>query len=201
MGGWLKRRLTYANVTATLALVVALAGTSYAALRVGSRQIVDNSVRSADLRNNSVTGRDVRNRSLSGRDIKSKSIGPGQIKEGQLEVLDALRVGGRTLSELIVGCDEPLRAVGAVCIEGSPRPALGFVTANNQCTQIGGRLPQYTELAGSGLVVPVEEWTSEVLAEAGGALTTLVVGPTAVTSVSAETGTRPFRCALPVSNR
>ena len=47
-------RLTYSNVTATLALFVALGGSSYAAVKI--------------------TGRDIADRSLTGRDIKKKSV-------------------------------------------------------------------------------------------------------------------------------
>jgi len=47
-------------VVAGLALFVALGGSSYAALKVGSGQIKNNSVGSRDLRNNDVRGRDIR---------------------------------------------------------------------------------------------------------------------------------------------
>jgi hypothetical protein len=49
---------------AYLALFLALGGSSYAALRIGSRQIVDNSVRSVDVRNGTLTGRDIKRRSV-----------------------------------------------------------------------------------------------------------------------------------------
>jgi hypothetical protein len=60
---------------ALLALFVALGGSSYAALKVNSRQIVDNSVRSKDLRNNDVRSTDVRNNSLAGADINEALLG------------------------------------------------------------------------------------------------------------------------------
>jgi hypothetical protein len=47
-------RLTYSNVTATLALVLALGGSSYAAVKI--------------------TGRDIADRSITGKDIKKKSV-------------------------------------------------------------------------------------------------------------------------------
>jgi hypothetical protein len=56
---------------ALLALFVALGGSSYAALRVGSRQIVNNSVRGVDIRNETIRSRDVRNNKLTGADIKN----------------------------------------------------------------------------------------------------------------------------------
>lgn len=60
---------------ALLALFVALGGSSYAALKVSSKQIVNNSVRSKDLRNNDVRSADVRNNALTGADINEARVG------------------------------------------------------------------------------------------------------------------------------
>jgi hypothetical protein len=56
---------------ATVAMFVALGGSSYAALKVGSKDVRDNSLRSRDIRNNSVTSRDIRNGSLTAEDFKN----------------------------------------------------------------------------------------------------------------------------------
>lgn len=70
----LRSRLTYANVTATMALVIAVAGgTAYAADTIGSADVIDNSLLSADLKNNQVRGADVLNEGLSGLDIADQS--------------------------------------------------------------------------------------------------------------------------------
>lgn len=60
----LSGRLSYANVTATLALFVALGGTSYAAIKLPR-----NSVGSAQIRSRAVGGSEVRNGSLRSADI------------------------------------------------------------------------------------------------------------------------------------
>jgi len=49
-------RLTYANVTATLALVLALGGTTYAATRITSTQIANGTIRGVDVKKDSLTG-------------------------------------------------------------------------------------------------------------------------------------------------
>jgi hypothetical protein len=70
----LMRRPSPAMAVALIALFVALGGSSWAALRIGSGQIVNNSVRSKDLRNNDVRGKDVRRSTLGGSDVKNSSL-------------------------------------------------------------------------------------------------------------------------------
>ena len=60
---------------AVIALFVALGGGAYAALRVGSKQIVNNSVRSKDVRNGTLRGGDMALDSLGGRQIDEPSVG------------------------------------------------------------------------------------------------------------------------------
>ena len=60
----LRRKLSYANVVATLALFIALGGSSYAALRL--------------------TGRDIQDGSLTAREIKRDALGGKRIKESRL---------------------------------------------------------------------------------------------------------------------
>ena len=86
-------------VVALLALFLALAGGAYGALRISSRQIVDNSIRSRDVRDNALVGKDVRNRSLGAADIKFDSLTGNQIDEPTLErvprAADAQSLQGR----------------------------------------------------------------------------------------------------------
>ncbi len=72
----------YANVTSTLALVVALGGTSYAAVTlprnsVGSAQLKPKAVRNADLGTSAVTSKNVRDGGLLMKDFRA-----GQIPRG-----------------------------------------------------------------------------------------------------------------------
>jgi hypothetical protein len=62
-------RLTYANVTATLALFIVLGGSAFAATQVGR-----NSVGNVQLKNNAVTGAKVRDHSLTGADINATTL-------------------------------------------------------------------------------------------------------------------------------
>jgi hypothetical protein len=82
----LRSRLSYANVVASIALFIALGGTSYAVATgsIDSREIKNNSVRSADVRNKSLTGADVRNNRLTGADIRNDSLTGGDVLESSL---------------------------------------------------------------------------------------------------------------------
>src|SRR4051795_8280812 len=70
----LTSRLTYANVTATLALFVALGGSSYAALKLPR-----DSVGSKQIRTAAVRSRQVKNRSLG---VKDLSVGARKALRG-----------------------------------------------------------------------------------------------------------------------
>ena len=63
-----------AMAVALLALLVALGGSSYAAVKIGSPQIRNGSVLSVDLHDNTVRGADVRRNTLTGDDIKESSL-------------------------------------------------------------------------------------------------------------------------------
>lgn len=160
---WLQRHLSYANVVGTLALFVALGGTSYAVIKVDSGEIVDNSVRS----------KDIRDRTLRGRDVRRNSVGGGVIKERSLarvpQAVDAERIGGKTAGELRVACPVGTVAAAAVCVESSGRSPESFPTAVNICERIRRDLPTLPHLdvftRANGGVSPEGEWTSSVYLE------------------------------------
>ena len=55
----MRQRLSYANVMATVAVFIALGGTSYAALKITGKHVVNGSLTGKDLKNNSVKSADV----------------------------------------------------------------------------------------------------------------------------------------------
>lgn len=55
------RHLTYGNVIATLALFLALGGTAFAAARIGSADVVNNSLKSIDIKNRTLGVTDLSN--------------------------------------------------------------------------------------------------------------------------------------------
>ena len=144
----LRERLNYANVVATIALFAALGGSSYAALRISGREIVNNSVRSADLRNNDVRGRDIRNGTVTSRDVRDSSLLARDFAAGQLPAgppgppaqLEGVAAGG----DLAGTYPSPTIAASAVSsadvADGSLRRddiALISVTLTEDSTSIG----------------------------------------------------------------
>jgi hypothetical protein len=132
----LRRRLTYANVMATLAVFIALGGSSYAAL--------------------TVTGRDVKNGSLTFRDLRRESLGGNRIKESHLGTVrrarNADRLNGVTAERLLVRCPEGTFPVSNVCVETAARGPAPYGAAAVVCEGTdrsagpGRRLPSHDEL-------------------------------------------------------
>jgi hypothetical protein len=75
----LLRGAGYANVTATIALVIALGGTSYAAVTLPR-----NSVGAAQIRSNAVNATKIKNGSVTGTDVKDGSLTKADFEFGQL---------------------------------------------------------------------------------------------------------------------
>src|SRR3954454_10523296 len=74
----LRARLTYANVMSTLAVFIALGGTTYAAATlprnsVGSAQLRANAVGASELRAGAVRSTDIRDRSITLRDLSTSA--------------------------------------------------------------------------------------------------------------------------------
>jgi hypothetical protein len=210
--GWktLSRRLSdhlsYANVAATVALLIALGGTSYAAVRIGSGQIVDNSVRS----------RDIRNGAINGRDVRPNGLGGGAIKESVLRevprAVEASRLSAVAMEQPRVRCPpETLPRVG-VCIEAAARATSDFFSAVATCSSAGRGLPTYAQLdfiaRSRGPLASEGEWTASMVLEPP---TTAPTSERLEALLIANVGTvdhvrvlapnqRPFRCVALPSN-
>ena len=163
----LRQRLTYANVMATVAVFIALGGSSYAALQIDSDDIANNSVRGADVRNRTLSDLDIKRNGLTGRTIRESRL--GRVPRAR----DTDRLGGLTASDLLLKCPEGTFLIADVCVETTPRSAANYDAAINACATAeptrspGRRLPMYGELrsALSGVqLAPGGEFTADVYA-------------------------------------
>lgn len=90
----------YAAVTSTLALLVALGGTSYAAATIGTANIKDNAVISTKIKNGSVVGADVATNTLTGVDVDESKLGIVRNADTAQYASDAGTVGGLTVKRV-----------------------------------------------------------------------------------------------------
>jgi hypothetical protein len=196
----LRRRLTYANVMATLAVFIALGGSSYAALRI--------------------TGRNVENGSLTFRDLGRDTLGGGRIKESRLGTVrrarNADQLNGITAGKLLVRCPEGTVPVSNVCVENAARPPAPYGTAAVMCESTdrhagpGRRLPSHDELmtaiGDAGITLGAGgELTRNVYpsASVGGEVDVLYVTDTAgsvALTPNTAAGAKAFRCVADPRN-
>jgi hypothetical protein len=165
----IRKQLTYANVTATVALFVALGGTSYAVLHIDSDDVRDNTLRSRDVRNDTLRSRDVRDRSLRPRDLRLSSLGGDVVKESALgrvpRALEAERLGGAPAQDFRLRCPSDTVGKAGVCIELAARTPTGFFGALSTCSERGRGLvtmPQLERFARSSGPLAQPEWTGSV---------------------------------------
>jgi hypothetical protein len=158
MLGRLYRRLTYSNVMATVAVFIALGGSSYAVARISGSQ----------LKNNSVAGKKLKRNTLGGKRIKESSLGTVPTAR------NAGAVGGVSAQQLLVRCPPGTVAAADVCFETQPRAPAIYSSAVAICGQTDGpprpgrRLPTHGELSHALTfdqmepIAPGGELTSEV---------------------------------------
>ena len=189
----LASRLTYANVMATLAMFIALGGSSYALVRIDGRQL--------------------RNKSVSGKKLKRNTLGGVTIKESRLGTVRRARQAD-TLQGFVPGhfrlrCPAGTKFNAGVCIERTPRGPQPYGGARVTCESIDRRLPSYQELAGivddSDIpFAPGGELAAEVYPPTSGdianALLVLHRGGRVGVAPDTVAGQRPFRCVALPSN-
>jgi hypothetical protein len=132
----LRRHFTYANVMATLAVFIALGGSSYAALKL--------------------TGRDIKDGSLTQRELKRNTLSGTRIKESRLgkvrRARNADRLNGLPADRFLMRCPTDTVPVSDVCVETVSRPAAPYTVAAVACEAVnrrttpGRRLPSHDEL-------------------------------------------------------
>ncbi len=112
----MRKHLTYANVVATLCLVLVVGGgVAYAANTVGSADVIDNSLASVDLKNNDVRNVDVRDESLTGADVADNSIASADIAANSVAGNDIKNdnVTGTDINESTLVLDDHFSATAA----------------------------------------------------------------------------------------
>jgi hypothetical protein len=175
---------------ATLAVFIALGGSSYAVLTIDGRNIKNRSIPAKKLKHNSITGR--------------------QVRESRLYVARARRadrLGAFTADELRIRCPSDTFPIADVCVERTPRGPGAYSSAVRDCLGIGTpagpgrRLPTHGELLAALTAVqlaPGGELTSSVLPSGEpGRLDVLYVTDqvgSASTTPNTGAGGKAYRC-------
>lgn len=151
----LRQRLTYANVMSTLAVFIALGGSSYAALKISGSNIKKRSIPAKKIKRNSITGKEVRESRLN------------RVPRAR----DADRLGGFSAAEFRIRCPSDTFPIADVCVEREPRAPSAYGSAVLECLVVGTpagpgrRLPTHGELTaalGAVTLAPGGELTSDV---------------------------------------
>jgi hypothetical protein len=211
--------LTYANVMATIAVFIALGGAGYAATKVGSKDIRNNSIRSKDVRNNTLRSKDIRNNNLRGKDIRPNTLSAREIRESSFRSVPratradtADTLTGNTAEDLRVKCPAGTVLAAGACFETVPRAAALHNVAAGDCGRENRRLPIFGELLGYFQTQPHNlgvggELTGSVFRGSDPPGDLLVVVMTSETGASPEYvragfagDERPYRCVAPPLN-
>lgn len=193
-------QLTYANVMSTLAVFIALGGSSYAAVTISGSSLKGRSVSGVKLKRNTITGLEVRESSLF------------RVPRASL----ADRLGPAATQQLTQRCPADTVPAAGACVEIRPRGTAPYGSAVVTCSDLHRgelprrRVPTHNELS-AALSYDAVEFTGEELTSnvfpsstAPGRLDALVmtqrVGSVGLTTDIAE-GAKNFRCAVDPSNQ
>jgi hypothetical protein len=188
----LRRRLSYANVMSTLAVFIALGGSSYAAVSINGSSIKNHTIRGAKLHRNTLTGAQVNESRLS--------------RVPHAKTADTL--SGLTAAQFKIKCPKHTFPIADVCVEREARAPASYGSAVITCQRVGTprgpgrRLPTHGELRAALTAVPLApggELTSNVYPSSStpGELEVLYitdsVGSVALTPNTGD-GAKAYRC-------
>jgi hypothetical protein len=142
-------RLTYANVMSTVAVFVALGGTSYAAVK-----LTKNSVRSSHIKNGQVYSSDIRNGTVRAIDLH-KSIRPGAGTPGST---GSTGLGGTTGAAGPAGPVGPVGPAGPAGADGAPG-----ATGPTGATGPAGAAVVASRIGGTALSVTSDSYGPDLL--------------------------------------
>lgn len=120
----IRRRLSYANVVASMALFVALGGVGYAATTAAKNSVVSSSikngqVKSVDVANNAITSSKIKNGGVGNRDLAPGAVSSAKLSASlKTDLDDAASVGGLSTAQIVAAAgglySEARQAAGSV---------------------------------------------------------------------------------------
>lgn len=150
-------RPRYADIVATLALVVSVSGTAYAAITVTSADIQDNTVQSRDVRDGNLRGRDLADGSLTLADINDTSEASLRGQKGDPGPIGPQGPPGTDGIQGEPGADGAPGLKGDKGDPGAPGSALAYAWVS-----VTGDVPQYSAKGVTAAMVTKPEGTTGV---------------------------------------
>ena len=145
MSSWFRKRLTYANVVATMALFIALAtGGAYATHEnIFSSDIVDGEVKTADIANGAITTAKVGTGQIGSSKIPVGGVNGDDIRNGNVGSIDIAgdAVTASKIGTLIVRTNGGTGEASATCNSGETLIAGGGNAFNNGFVPLGSSEP------------------------------------------------------------
>ena len=175
----LRSHLSYANAMATIAVFVALGGTSYAVTQlprnsVGSKQIQTNAVGTSEIRKSTVRSGDIKDRSVALRDISRTARGSLRGQVGPAGPQGPAGPKAATLSAAVSAAAQYERSVGTTTpIAGHPSAGVYTVAFDR-------------ELSGCYVAATISTTRRNA---AGGEIVTEIAGPFVHVRTSESNGT------------
>jgi hypothetical protein len=182
MTGRIRKHLTYANVTASLALFLAMGGTAAASVIVHSN---------SEIARKTVSGHEPppgKHANLIAGSVNAKDLSPDLTSSFQLH------------------CPADMQQAADICFEPSARASTPFVTALQTCQSLRRRLPTVAEMAEifdhTG-APQLSEWTDSVFIQSTAAYATVMSDEASRAidiNYAAFTTGIPFRCVVGPGN-
>jgi hypothetical protein len=173
------RAVSYANVTATLALVVALGGTGYAATQIGTKDIQDGAITSSKLANGAVVASKIGDGAVDASALAAKAVTPDAVNGSQpfaINVKNATTLNGIASSSFIRGSMASDVFSTSNATPETVATVEGFGKLGVGCDQSQG-FARFTNTSGQPIVVSIASTSGPVRSKtvsSGGAIN----GPT-----------------------
>src|SRR4051812_11499502 len=132
-------RLSYANVASTMALVLALGGVSYAAVKVNGKNIKDRTVGAKKIKKNSLSGTEI-------NELKLGKVPLAALADNATNAGNAATVGGQSPASFKLSCPQGTTLAIGQCFETTLRTAAKWSDATKTCGGVGRRIPTLSEL-------------------------------------------------------
>src|SRR2546423_2539022 len=130
MSGRFRPRISYANVASTLALVLALGGVSYAAVKINGSSIKNRTIAAKKVKKNTLTGTEINESKLG----KVPLAGLADNATNATHATNADTVGGQSFK---LSCPQGTTLAIGQCFETSLRTADTWSGANKTCGAAG----------------------------------------------------------------